>query len=453
MGLIDRLRAIVIPPFQPNYDTSWPYASINGNTYPIGMLNQTLLGKEEKPNPGYPGLVAWAYQNNPVVYACEQVRVQLFAEATFEWRNRRTGATFGNSDLGLLETPWPNGTTGDLLAGMLLDADLGGDAFVVRLNGGLSRLRPDWVTVITDIDPWTPGAAVYAYAYLPGGTASGREPVVFLREQVAQFTPSKDPLSPHRGMPWLTPVLREVAADFGMTEHKASFLRAGATPNLVVSLDPAVSKVAFDQWSEDFRKKHSGARNAYEPLITGGGAKVEVVGKDFQQLDFKLVQGAGETRIAAAAGVPPVIVGLSEGLQAATYSNYSQARRRFADGTMRPLWRNVCASLQTIVRVPGGSMLTIDDSDIAFLQDDMKDRAEIQATNAQAMKTLVDAGFEPKSVVAGVTGNDLSGLSHTGLYSVQLQPPMPEQPEPEPVPDGLDNPDDEASPAEEPADE
>jgi phage portal protein BeeE len=57
-----------------------------------------------------------------------------------------------------------------------------------------------------------------------------------------------------------------------------------------------------------------------------------------------VTQGAGETRIAAAAGVPPVIVGLSEGLQAATYSNYSQARRRFADGTMRPLWRNAAVA-------------------------------------------------------------------------------------------------------------
>jgi hypothetical protein len=58
-----------------------------------------------------------------------------------------------------------------------------------------------------------------------------------------------------------------------------------------------------------------------------------------KQIDFKVTQGHGETRIAAAAGVPPIIVGLSEGLEAATYSNYGQARRRFADVTMRPLWR------------------------------------------------------------------------------------------------------------------
>ena len=40
--------------------------------------------------------------------------------------------------------------------------------------------------------------------------------------------------------------------------------------------------------------------------------KAEVVGRDFQQMDFKAVQGAGETRIAAAAGVPPIVVGVHE---------------------------------------------------------------------------------------------------------------------------------------------
>ena len=41
--------------------------------------------------------------------------------------------------------------------------------------------------------------------------------------------------------------------------------------------------------------------NAYETLYLGGGADVKVVGNDFRQMDLKATQGAGETRIAAAA--------------------------------------------------------------------------------------------------------------------------------------------------------
>jgi phage portal protein BeeE len=437
VGLMDRLRAVVIPPPRPAYEDSFAaLANIyNVGLYPLG-LNQTLTGREEGPAPGYTGLVAWAYGSNAVVYAVEQVRVQLFAEASFRWRWRGSGKSFGNSDLDILRRPWPNGTTGDLLTRMLLDADLSGDAFVLRSGNPpvLTRLRPDWVTVITDGNPWAAGSEVVGYAYQPGGPAGGEEPVTYDVSEVAHFAPSPDPLSPKRGMSWLTPVIREISADIGMTEHKRSFLVNGATPNLVISLDPAISKAAYDQWVATFQAGHRGARNAYETMFLGGGAKAEVVGKDLQQLDFKLVQGAGETRIAAAAGVPPVIVGLSEGLQAATYSNYGQARRRFADGTMRPLWRNLCGSLETILLRPGGADLAIDDSNIAFLQDDMKDRADIQSTNASAIGQLVKDGFTPDSAVLSITTNDLTNLVHTGLYSVQLQPPMPEgPPEPEPA--------------------
>ena len=130
-----------------------------------------------------------------------------------------------------------------------------------------------------------------------------------------------------------------------------------------------------------------------------------------------------------------MIVGLSEGLQAATYSNYSQARRRFADGTMRPLWRNACGSLATIVPPPPANDLWIDDKDIAFLQDDMKDRAEIQHVNSQAMQVLYVAGFKPTTIVKAITANDLSLLEHTGLPSIQVQPPQPNgPPAPPPTP-------------------
>jgi hypothetical protein len=84
---------------------------------------------------------------------------------------------------------------------------------------------------------------------------------------------------------------------------------------------------------------------------------------------------------------------------------------------------------------PPGSELWYDDRDIPALKDDVMDAAEVQAKNASAIRQLVDAGFEPSSVVDAVRAGDLARLSHTGLYSVQLQPPMPEGPEPEPEPE------------------
>jgi phage portal protein BeeE len=82
------------------------------------------------------------------------------------------------------------------------------------------------------------------------------------------------------------------------------------------------------------------------------GADATVIGNSFEQMNFSTVQAAGENRIIIASGVPGIVIGSKEGLMAATYSNYEQAMRRFADVTMRPLWRSVCACLSKLVAVP-----------------------------------------------------------------------------------------------------
>src|SRR5690606_6000127 len=125
--------------------------------------------------------------------------------------------------------------------------------------------------------------------------------------------------------------------------------------------------------------------------------------------------------------------------------NYGSARRRMADGTMRPLWRGVAGALAQLVNVPPDAELWFDDRDIAFLRDDRKDAAEIQQSKAAAIRQLVDAGYDPASVVAAIEAEDMRLLTHTGLYSVQLQPPTTAGPA-EPTTGGSASPDDPSGP-------
>jgi hypothetical protein len=75
----------------------------------------------------------------------------------------------------------------------------------------------------------------------------------------------------------------------------------------------------------------------------------------------------------------------------------------------------------------GGASLWYDDRDIPFLKQDETDAANIQSVKSGTMRTLIDAGFEPVSVIDAINNDDLAMLTHTGLYSVQLQPtPTPE---------------------------
>jgi phage portal protein BeeE len=402
--------------------------------YPLYGLNTTLPRSDrEEAVQQYGGL-----DNNGVVFACMDVRMKLFSEARFQFRQLRSGRPgdlFGSPALGILEQPWPNGTTSDLLKRAMQDVDRCGNFYVAREGNRLMRLRPDWVDIVLGSrrDPEDPAgehdATVLGYVYWAGGKGSGKKGYGFLVEQVAHFAPIPDPLASFRGMSWLSPIVREIMGDSLMTNHKLEFFENAATPNMTVSLPESVRAEAFNRWVEQFKAGHEGRGNQYKTLFLGGGADASVVGANFEQMDFKVVQGAGETRIAAAAGVPPVLVGLSEGLAAATYSNYSTARRRFADGTMRPLWRDMAGSLSTLVNVPQGSELWYDDRDISFLQEDLKDAAEIQSTQAMTIKALTDAGFEAQSAIDAVLAGDFKRLTHTGLFSVQLQPPMPEQPQ------------------------
>ena len=206
------------------------------------------------------------------------------------------------------------------------------------------------------------------------------------------------------------------------TLHKGRFFDHAATPNLAVSLDKALTR---DQYAEfvTAMSEHEGVGNAYKTMWLGGGADVKVIGADLKQLDFKLTQGAGETRICAAGGVPPIIVGLSEGLSAATYSNYGMARRKFGDHWARPQWRAAAAALESVMSPKPGTRLWYDDRDISFLQEDRKDDAEIMRLRAVTVRNLLDAGYKPESVVAAVEAGDLTKLEHSGLYSVQLQRP------------------------------
>jgi phage portal protein BeeE len=227
-------------------------------------------------------------------------------------------------------------------------------------------------------------------------------------------------------MSWLTPVVREVQADGLMNTHKRRFFENGATPNMVIKHPPAMPLTKIREFKKLLDAEHAGAGNAYKTMHLGGGADLTVVGTNLQQLEFATSQGHGETRIAAAAGIPPVIVGLSEGLAAATYSNYGQARRRFADGTMHPLWQNVAGSFAPLLadtpalRQPG-VRLWYDSRDVPFLREDEKDAAAIAETEARTIRTLVDGGYTPDSVMQAVLAGDFGLLKHSGLYSVQLQ--------------------------------
>lgn len=416
----------------------------------VDRLRHSLLSNltpdRERIENDFEGYVAGIYKRSGPAFSCIRARMMVFSQAEFSWMNRRTRELTVTPELEILDFPWPGGVTVDLLAKMEVDVSLAGNSYVTitddrqrfgraatGLGRRLVRMRPDWVTIVIHSasgDPFGLDAKVVGYLYEPPAGSGGiprAEPVMLTSDQVCHYWLEPDPVAQWRGMSWLTPVLDEISGDRGAVQHKRKFFDNGATLNVVVSFAESVGKEAFDHFVEKFREQHHGADNAYETLFLGGGADAKVVSADMQQLDFKAISGAAETRMASAAGVHPVIVGMSEGMQGAALNagNFGQVRRLFVDGSLQRMWRSASASLQTIIPPPDASLrLWADGRHIEFLRDDRKDVAEIQRTQAVALRQLYDAGYDDMDgPVRAITSDDYTELlgQHSGTPSVQTQ--------------------------------
>lgn len=383
-----------------------------------GVVLSTTFGSDdtERILPTFQAYSSQGYEANGIVFAVMLARISLFSEAQFKWRDLASKRLFGSPALTILEQPWPGGTTGELLARMEQDVSLAGNAFICREGDRLTRWRPDWVDIVGGED-----GDVVGYVYWCDGRGES-EGDFYPVEQVAHWTPIPDPLSKWRGMSWLSPVVREINSDLAMTAYKRDFFDNSATPNALITYKQKLAAGATEKLAAQWANRYAGS-DGWQTGVLDQGADFRVIGSTMDQIRFTDVQAAGENRIAAAAGVPAIIVGLKEGMDAATYSNYAQAMRRFADVTMRPNWRSACAALAKLVEVPPGARLWYDTTDIAALREGEKERADTMQVLSAAASTLLMAGYTADSITSALTAADLTLLQHTGLLSVQLQPP------------------------------
>lgn len=412
-----------------------------GQAYPFGGAGQALdttYGsiRAQEIQRTLPGFSA-ALRRCPPAFAAQMVRALTLSQVRFTFRNRPYGPQgrrlFGNQDLSVLEQPWTNATTGELVSRMEWHAGVAGNAYVTNWwPGRLRVLRPDWTAIVygSSREPEYPAQALdgelVGYLYQNGGINSGIDKPEFLLPQtVAHWSPLPDPEHAGIGMSWITPAVREIMGDVLATEHKIRFFENSATPNMVVKGLTATSRQDFEELVDMMEQSHAGLRNAYRTLYLTAGADATVVGRDLSQIDFKATQGAGETRISMLSRVHPVILAASEGLAGASLNagNFGMARRLWADTWILPTVQDLCQALAPLVNVPPNAELWYDTADMTILREDALDAATIAQTNATTITMYVKEGFTPASAIAAVQGKNESLLEHTGLVSVQLQPP------------------------------
>jgi hypothetical protein len=417
--------------------------NFGGVNYPFG-LTQTMAGQKVQQIAGTLPGYASALRSCPPAFAAQMVRALVLSGMRFTWRNLPSSPTprrlFGNRELSLLERPWPKGTTGDLVATMEWHSGLTGNAIVARRPDRLRVLRPDWCGLLfgSDQDPDEIAATaldgtLLGLVYQNGGIGSGKGRInTLLPDEFAHWSQIPDPECPGMGQSWITAALTDIQGDRAATQHKLQFFTNGATPNMVVKGITAATREQFNEIVDAMEDKHAGVANAYRTLYLAAGADATVVGSDLKQLDFKATQGAGETRIAMLGRVPAPLLGISEGLAGSSLNagNFGMARRIFADSWIFPAMQDMCASLESILTRPANprtgesdAELWFDTADMPILREDAKDAAEITEIQARTITGLVKEGFTADSAKAAVIGQNMTLLQHSGLISVQLQPP------------------------------
>lgn len=363
------------------------------------------------------------------VYSVLDRRISVMGEArpTFQrFKKGRPVELYSTPALDLLKQPWSGGSFRQLVAACEVDAAAAGNSYWVRMGRELVRLEPDWVTILTGsvlVDGIEVGHRLLGYAVQrPGREASYWEP-----GQVAHYKPGAPTHEPFRGASWLSAVTTDASSDMEMTRYKSNYLRNGAMPSIAVTYDPTITQQQLEAFVPVFAEKFTGSLNAGKVLHMLGGRDVKTVGATLDQLAFKAVQGAGETRIAAAAGVPATVAMFSEGMQGSSLNagNYGASRRLFGDIKIRPLLGSFLDAFAALVQPPAGSRLWYDDADVSFFQEDVTDEANIRLLKAQMIRSLIEAGYDADAAVSAADTGDFDGLlgQHSGLTSVQLQPP------------------------------
>ncbi len=411
-------------------------AYYNGTPVIPGPRMSMSPSREEPIAIEYGSIVNRAYKRNGIIYACVLARALVFSGARPKFRSLSDRKMYGTSALKPLERPQPNMSTSELLFRMEQDISLAGNWFGTTRFGGIKRLRPDFVSIIlgSEMRPEDPGfaedATVLGYMYQP---TNSQKAELFAPQEIAHWSPEPDPDFQFRGMSWVSVVVREVMADNAGTDMRLRFYENNATPNLAITAPEWVkNQPQYDEWKEKLEGTTEGVENAFKTLYLASGTDAKTVGMSMRDVDFKSIQGAGETRLALPSRVPAVLLQNSEGLNGSSLNagNFSSARRQFGDMFMRPHWMDAFSCMSQLVTVPEGSELWYDESDIPFLREDAGDAAEIQQTKAASIRQHIEAGFTPESAIAAVDAGDVRLLVHTGRVSVQLQEPGAAAPSP-----------------------
>lgn len=349
------------------------------------------------------------WRRNPVVRRCTMENATSVAEAPIRAFRRDDDGNFerivGHAAEDLFVMPNQAHDGVGFIEKAVHQFLIGGNVFMEkrRLGSGvpfeLHLHRPDRVTGV-DVDPKT---GIPIRWEVVTDAQMGTKTFVKARDMV--HIPDTDPMNEIFGTPRLVSATLETDTDNKASSYVNEILGNFGSPGTVVSVDAAQvrNKIYLERAAEEWTEKFGPGRGRGKVAFLPGATRIQNVGFDLSELEFKDLRRVTRESICSVFGVDPGMIGLGSAAKGGTLSGaeHESIRRAFWEQTILPMMRRWAAALNAFLAPEFGEnvWLLFDTSDVTALQPDR------DADAARAVK-LAEAGSFTKEEIRSEFGAD-----------------------------------------------
>lgn len=295
-------------------------------------------------------MIEEGYKKNSAVFACISTLAFAFPEPALRVfrRDKDDEVIDGHPIRRLLERPNADMGEAELLSCVVTYMALGGNAYLYKARSSTGQVVELWPYHAGEL--WPVGSATQWIDHYVYDRGDGELQVVDKNDVIhCKWMP--DPQHPGSGLAPLKTIARETDIDNELTRYLYALLCNDAMPRTALRLPETahLSEEQYKRLKEQFTLRYGGDRRGGVAVLEGG-IEIERLALDLNELAFGAIGNVSEARIAAAFRVPPIVAGLSAGLEKGTMANYKEARRQFAEDALVPLWRNVASEIEQSLR-------------------------------------------------------------------------------------------------------
>jgi HK97 family phage portal protein len=318
------------------------------------------------------------YGKNAIVHACIREISRSAPSARLQVRRRlpnaQTEVWEGHPLQKLLDRPNQHQGQKAFIELYYTYLNIDGNAFIIRVREG-RKTKELWLPRPDRMRPVIKDRDLVGYVYV---TETG-ERIPWLADEVIHIK-EPNPSDPFeglgRGLAPLSAAAVETDVDNRATAFMKKFFDNAAVPFGLLKSKNILSDPEVHRIRARIKEQYSGEQNWHEIMILDADAEYQRMGLNLEEMAFTDLRAISETRICAVFKVPPILVGIKAGLDASTYSNYTQARRAMWEDKIIPDNGKLSDELSTDFADELGQdgLITHDYSNVVALQEDRNNR-------------------------------------------------------------------------------